>query len=137
MKKDKTRGYLLCIRPDGTFTVRDADEDLLSQTHDLLQDCFKVVRAQQSCCEALKMLQPAEWQRYILLVPDSGQLNNLPFNLAATWLIGYPLALAGSAIVMTEGLNEDGEPDCLPLNALQLWAVEKVLTGVGCRRKLV
>lgn len=136
MKDEKTRGSLICIRPDGTYTIREAKEDLLHQTHELLQDFFEIVRAQRPAPALVKAL-PADWQHLILLVPDSGLLNNLPFNLAASWLIGYPQALAGSTIVMTEGLNEDGEPDCLPLNALQLSAVEKALTGVGCRRKLV
>ena len=136
MKDTKTRGSLVCIRPDGTYTVRDADEDLLSQTYELLQDYFEIVRAQRSCCEALRRLLPQEWQHVILLVPDSGLLNNLPFNLVATWLIGYPQLLAGSAIVMTEGLNEDGEPDCLPLTDSQLVSIHKVMAVAGCRRRI-
>lgn len=133
MKDTKTRGSLLCIRPDATYTVREADEDLLSQTHELLQDYFEIVRAQQTACEGLRRVLPDEWQHVILLVPECGLINNLPFNLAATWLIGYPQVLAGSAIVMMEGLNEDGEPDCLPLTLHQLLMIKKVLFGAGVR----
>ncbi len=133
MKDTKTRGSLLCIRPDATYIVREADEDLLSQTHELLQDYFEIVRAQRTACEGIRRALPDEWQHVILLVPDSGLLNNLPFNLTATWLVGYPQLLAGSAIVMMEGLNEDGEPDCLPLKGYQQRAIRTILQSVGCR----
>ena len=52
---------------------------------------------------------------YCLIVNEEGVLLDLPINNAASLLYGGPIV--GNVLILKEGLNEDGEPDLLSLDA--------------------
>lgn len=90
----------LRIQPDGFMELRDLDQerDLLDVIHDELDGgFFEIIR-----CRTLP-------RKFVMLVDDCGVIKDLPINPVASVL--YTQAIAGTALIMKEDIDEDGEPD--------------------------
>lgn len=97
---DKTARKFMRIDHNGWITIADLDpqRDLLDVIHEQLSGgFFEIVR-----CKTLP-------HKYVMLVDDCGLLKELPFNFVAQLLYGAPIA--GTALIMCEGYNDEGEPD--------------------------
>ena len=101
---DKTVRKFFRIDHNGWMTISDVDpeRDLLDQIHDQLDGgFFEVVR-----CRTLP-------RKFVMLVDDCGMLKELPFNPVAQIIYGAPIA--GTALIMCEDYDEDGEMDIFGL----------------------
>ena len=90
----------LRIQPDGFMELRDLDRerDLLDVIHDELDGgFFETVR-----CRTLP-------RKFVMLVDDCGYLKRLPLNPIARILYGHPIS--GTALIMKEDIDEEGEHD--------------------------
>ena len=125
---------IVIINPDGTHEIVPAvPEALLDQLQGIVDGFIEIVRMQrvrQPVADAI-----GEASRFLVcVVDDCGLLSNRKWNPTATWLLGYPEMLAGRAAVLMEGLNEDGEPDILPLNKRQATRISQCLIALGSRK---
>ena len=57
----------------------------------------------------------------VLVVNDEGLLRNLPCNDVASFLYGH--YIAGNAVLMREGFNEDGEPDIIGISENEVFDI--------------
>lgn len=73
--------------------------------------------------------------RLVAVVDDEGRIKNKRYNLAGTFIVGYPDFLCGPVVIMKEGLNNDNERDLLPLSNWEAWALELVLCEIGVREE--
>ena len=95
---------VMVIDVDGISELHLNDDNLLDAIHDvLLGGYFEIVR----CINLPKGV--------LMLVDDCGVLKNLPINLLASRLYGD--LISGTAIIMREYTNADGEPDITGLNS--------------------
>lgn len=125
---------IIIINTDGTHEIVPAvPEAMLQQLQGIVDGFIEIVRMQ-------RVRQPVDAAvgdaaRFLCcVVNDCGLLQNLRWNATATWLMGYPEMLAGRAAILMEGLNENGEPDLLPLNKKQAVQISQCLIGLGSRR---
>lgn len=109
----------LRIQPDGFMELRDLDQerDLLDVIHDELDGgFFEIVR-----CRTLP-------RKFIMLVDDCGVIKDLPINPVASVL--YTQAIAGTALIMKEDIDEYGEPDLFGLDEDETAELIKKLHGL-------
>lgn len=109
----------LRIQPDGFIELRDLDQgrDLLDVIHDELDGgFFEIVR-----CRTLP-------RKFVMLVDDCGVIKDLPINPVASVL--YTQAIAGTALIMKEDIDEDGEPDLFGLDEDDTEELIKKLHGL-------
>lgn len=109
----------LRIQPDGVLELRDLDRerDLLDVIHDELDGgFFEIVR-----CRTLP-------RKFIMLVDDCGVIKGLPINPVASVL--YTQAIAGTALIMKEDIDEEGEPDLFGMDEDETAELIKKLHGL-------
>lgn len=109
----------LRIQPDGFMELRDLDQerDLLDVIHDELDGgFFEIVR-----CRTLP-------RKFLMLVDDCGVLKDLPINPVASVL--YTHAIAGTALIMKEDIDEEGEPDLFGMDEDETAELIKKLHGM-------
>lgn len=109
----------LRIQPNGFMELRDLDQerDLLDVIHEELDGgFFEIVR-----CRTLP-------RKFVMLVDDCGYLKGLPLNPIAHILYGHPIA--GTALIMKEDYNEDGEPDLFGMDEDETAELIKKLHGL-------
>lgn len=109
----------LRIQSDGFMELRDLDQerDLLDVIHDELDGgFFEIVR-----CRTLP-------RKFIMLVDDCGVIKDLPINPVASVL--YTQAIAGTALIMKEDIDEYGEPDLFGLDEDETVELIKKLHGL-------
>ena len=122
----KNSKKILVVWPGYRHAVIDADpEDLLSQLQRYVCGHIEVVHS----TGRLPVVLGDDLDRHLVcVVNDEGMLKPLRINEAATWLTCYQGVLFGPAVYLREGLNEDGEPDLLPLRAEEAQLLAALLT---------
>lgn len=117
---------ILVTWPGYRHAVIDADpEDLLSQLQRYVCGRIEVVRSSRRWPVVLG----DDLDRHLVcVVNEEGLLHMMRINEAATWITWYPGILVGPAVFLREGLNEDGEPDLLPLKAEEAQRLAAMLT---------
>ena len=116
---DKTVRKFFRIDHNGWMTISDVDpeRDLLDQIHDQLDGgFFDVVR-----CRTLP-------RKFVMLVDDCGMLKELPFNPVAQIIYGAPIA--GTALIMCEDYDEDGEMGIFGLTMEDIDELMRKLRGL-------
>ena len=90
----------------------------------------------------LTQLLAGDALRLVAVVDEEGKIKNKRYNLAGTFIVGYPDFLCGypdflcgPIVIMKRGVNDDGEPDLLPLSDGEAEAVAQVLRGIGVREE--
>ena len=109
----------LRIQPDGFMELRNLyqERDLLDVIHEELDGgFFEIVR-----CRTLP-------RKFVMLVDDCGVIKDLPINPIASVL--YTSAIAGTALLMKEDIDEDGEPDLFGLDEDETAELIKKLHGL-------
>lgn len=109
------------------------EEHSLAQLQAAVGGFIEIVRTQQPVPAMVRLLGYDKAKHIVLVVDEEGLLKGKRYNLTARWIVGYPEALAGPAVVMYEGYNDDGEPDLLPLTADDAAVVLSCLGRIGCR----
>ena len=117
---------ILVTWPGYRHAVIDADpEDLLSQLQRYVCGRIEIVRSSRRWPVVLG----DDLDRHLVcVVNDEGLLHMMRINEAATRITWYPGILVGPAVFLREGLNEDGEPDLLPLKAEEAQRLAAMLT---------
>ena len=121
-----TSKKILVTWPGYRHAVIDADqEDLLSQLQRYVCGHIEIVRSSRRWPVVLG----DDLDRHLVcVVNEEGLLQMLRVNEAATWITWYPGILVGPAVFLREGINEDGEPDLLPLKAEEAQRLAAMLT---------
>ena len=120
------RKKILVTWPGHRHAVIDADpEDLLSQLQRYVCGHIEIVKSSRRWPVVLG----DDLDRHLVcVVNEEGLLQMLRVNEAATWITWYPGILVGPAVFLREGVNEDGEPDLLPLGAEEAQRLAAILT---------
>lgn len=82
--------------------------------------------------EIVPAMQPG-YEDIRIVVNDEGKIRDLPYNDYATYLYGVEDDyIAGDVLICGQGINDDGEPDIIPLpfsRAYDIW-LEAVLAYI-------
>ena len=108
------------IEPSGYMELRDLDEtkDILDVIHEELDGGFmEIVR-----CSTLP-------HKFLMLVDDCGLIKDLKINPIASILYAHG-AIAGTALIMREDIDEDGEQDIYGLSEDDCMDLMRKLRGL-------
>lgn len=115
----------IVITTKNEMRVQEFSEPTYKSIGDAVGGYFEVVRP-------VRMKRP-----YCMIVNEEGVLLNLPINSFGSFLYGMDYhgnPILGNIVLLTEGINSDGEPDILGLNEQDIkYLCDMVSSGKGTR----